>query len=293
MVLLMLLVAMIGFALVYASGDPAVRMVGEGASAADAARIRALYNLDRPLPHQFLAWLSGAVRGDFGRSLYFERPVMEIIGSRFGITFRLGLASVLLALAISIPLGVAAACYRGGLADQFALTLAAIGQAMPTFWLALTLISIFSIDLAILPPTSGDGWLSYLMPTSVIALFATPALIRLTRAGMVSALTSDYIRTARAMALPTRQIVFKYALRNALIPVISVASAQFGHVLAGSVVIENIFAINGAGQLAWQSILRADLPVVVALVVCFAAIYTVLTFAADILTFLIDPQIRG
>lgn len=292
-ILLLLFVALVAFALVYGTGDPAVRIVGEGASASDAERIRRLYGLDQPLPVQFGNWLWSALHGDFGRSLYFDRPVTEIIGGRFQVTLLIGIAAIVLALAVAIPFGVAAACFRNTIVDQAALTFAALGQAMPTFWFALVLIVVFSVEFPILPPTAGGTWQSYIMPVAVIVFFASPAILRLTRAGMIAALDSDYIRTARAMALPHWQVVFKYALRNALIPVVSVASAQFGHTLAGSIVIENVFAIGGAGQLAWQSILRADLPVVVALVVCFAAIYTLLILLADIFSFLLDPQIRG
>ncbi|TIR63046.1 MAG: ABC transporter permease, partial [Mesorhizobium sp.] len=146
--------------------------------------------------------------------------------------------------------------------DRLALLFAVVGQAMPSFWFALLLIILFSVKLAILPASGTASWQGFIMPTVVLGYFATPAIMRLTRSGMISALEADYIRTARAMGLSETRVLFDYALRNAALPVISLASAQFGFMLAGSVVVENVFAIHGAGSLAWESISRADLPTV-------------------------------
>jgi peptide/nickel transport system permease protein len=167
-----------------------------------------------------------------------------------------------------------------------------VGQAMPAFWFALLLVIMFSVIWPILPTSGSETWQHFVMPTIVLGYFAAPAIMRLTRSGMIAALETDYIRTARAMGISPRKVLFKYALRNAVIPVVSVAAAQFGLMLAGSVVVESVFALNGAGRLAWESILRSDLPTVQALVLCFSLIYVVLTFAADVLNAWLDPRMR-
>ncbi len=291
-ILLMIVVSFVAFILVFAAGDPAVRLAGEGGTAADAARIRAIYGFDRPLLVQFMAWLSAAIRGNLRYSLYFDQPVSAILLGRLGTTLILGATSITFALALAIPLGIAAARWQNTIIDRIALLFAVVGQAMPTFWFALLLVILFSVTWQILPTSGSETWRHFVLPTVVLGYFAAPAIMRLTRSGMIAALETDYIRTARAMGIAPRKVLFKYALRNAVIPVVSVSAAQFGYMLAGSVVVESIFAINGAGRLAWESILRSDLPTVQALVLCFSLIYVVLTFAADVINAWLDPRMR-
>lgn len=290
--LLMVVVSFVAFILVFAAGDPAVKLAGEAGSAADAERIRQAYGFDRPLWLQFVSWLAAAARGQFGHSLYFDQPVSNILLGRLGTTLILGATSILFALLLAVPLGIAAARWQNTWIDRLALVFAVVGQAMPSFWFALLLVILFSVEWQILPTSGSETWRHFVMPTIVLGYFAAPAIMRLTRSGMIAALETDYIRTARAMGIPARQVLFKYALRNAAIPVVSVAAAQFGYMLAGSVVVESIFAINGAGRLAWESILRSDLPTVQALVLCFSLVYVVLTFAADVVNAWLDPRIR-
>jgi len=292
-VLLALLVSFGAFVLVFASGDPAVAVAGEGATAADAARVRATYHLDRPVAAQYLQWVARGLRGDLGQSYYFHQPVTNILAGRFGVTMTLGACAITLALLVGIPLGVVAACRPNSAVDRFALFAAVVGQAMPAFWLALLLIIVFSVRYPLLPSSGVDTWQGYVLPTVVLGYYAMPAIMRLTRSGMIAVFESDYIRTARAMGIATARIVFKYALRNAMLPVVAVAAAQFGFMLAGSVVIESVFAIPGAGLLAWESIKRSDLPTVQALVLCFSLIYVVLTFCADLVSAWLDPRVRG
>lgn len=289
---LMVFVSFIAFMLIFAAGDPAVKLAGEAGTAADAARIRAAYGFDKPLPLQFLNWIGAALRGDFGHSFYFDQPVASILLDRLGTTLLLGLTSFLFALALALPLGIAAGRWQNGWIDRGALVLAVVGQAMPSFWLALLLVILFSVTFPILPTSGSETWAHFVLPSVVLGYFAAPAIMRLARSGMISALETDYIRTARAMGLAPRRILLKYALRNALIPVVSVSAAQLGYMLAGSVVVESVFAINGAGRLAWESILRSDLPTVQALVLCFSLIYVVLTFLADVLNAWLDPRMR-
>lgn len=291
-VILMGVVSFIAFILIFAAGDPAIRVAGEAGSAADAARIRALYGFDRPIAIQYLTWLGAVLRGDFGHSFYFDQPVSSILLKPLRTTMLLGCLSIGFALALAIPLGIAAARWRNTIVDRVALLIAVVGQAMPTFWFALLLVILLSVKFPIFPTSGSSTWRHFVLPTIVLGYFAAPAIMRLTRSGMMLALESDYIRTARAMGIAPRKVLFKYALRNALIPVVSVSAAQFGLMLAGSVVVESVFAVNGAGRLAWESILRSDLPTVQALVLCFSLIYVILTFAADVFNAWLDPRFR-
>ncbi len=204
----------------------------------------------------------------------------------------LGACALGFALVLSIPLGVIAAIRPNSLIDRIALTIAVIGQAMPSFWFALTLILWFSITWRLLPITGTDSWMNFIMPSIALGYYVTPAVMRLTRAGMLEVLSSDYIRTARAKGLRPLTVLFKHALRNAIIPVVSLAAVQFGFMLGGSIVIETIFAINGLGFLAWESIQRADLPMMQAIVLVLAIFYILLTFFADMLNAFLDPRIR-
>jgi peptide/nickel transport system permease protein len=290
--LLMVVVSLVAFALVFAAGDPAVALAGEGGTAAQAELIRAFYGFDRPVIIQYLSWLGSVVRGNFGYSLYFNQPVSNILLNRLGTTMLLGTTSIVFALVLAVPLGIAAARWQNRFVDRAALTLAVVGQAMPNFWFALLLVILLGVKFPVLPTSGSETWQHFVMPTIVLGYFGAPAIMRLTRSGMIAALETDFIRTARAMGIPPRKILFQYALRNALIPVVSVSAAQSGYMLAGSVVIESVFAINGAGRLAWESILRSDLATVQALILCFSLIYVVLTFAADVINAWLDPRVR-
>jgi peptide/nickel transport system permease protein len=291
-VLLMVFVSFVAFILVFAAGDPAIKLAGEAGTAADAARIREAYGFDRPILMQFLNWIYAAAQGNLGYSLYFDQPVSAILLSRLGVTMTLGAASILFALVLAIPLGILAARFQNTVIDRLALVFAVVGQAMPTFWFVLLLVVLFSVTWHILPTSGSETWRHFVMPTIVLGYFAAPAIMRLTRSGMIAALETDYIRTARAMGISSWRILLKYALRNAVAPVVSVSAAQFGYMLAGSVVVESIFALNGAGRLAWESVLRSDLPTVQALVLCFSLIYVLITFAADVLNAWLDPRMR-
>jgi peptide/nickel transport system permease protein len=292
-ILLAIFLSVASFLLVFASGDPAAALAGEQGRAADVEKLRQAYGLDRPLYVQYFSWLSGIVRGDFGRSLYFQQPISTLLAGRFGITMLLGLLAILFALVVAVPLGIVAAYFRNTLIDRLALLIGVTGQAMPTFWFALLLIVLFGVIFPILPTSGFESWQHMILPAVVLGFTAMPAIMRLTRSGMITALDTDYIRTARAMGISSRAVLFKYALRNAVIPVVSLSAAQFGFMLAGSVVVEHVFAINGAGRLAWESVMRSDLPTIQALVLCFSLIYVALTLFADMLNAWLDPRIRG
>jgi peptide/nickel transport system permease protein len=193
---------------------------------------------------------------------------------------------------LSIPLGVLAAMRPNTIFDRAALTLAVFGQALPSFFFALILIVIFGVQLRWLPITGNASWQNYIMPAIALGYYATPAIMRLTRAGMMDVLASDYVRTARAKGLRPKVVLFKHALRNAVIPVVSVSAVQLGFMLGGSVVIETIFAINGLGRFAWQSIQRSDFQAMQAIVLTFAIFYVLATYFADLLNAFLDPRIR-
>jgi peptide/nickel transport system permease protein len=291
-VLVALTVSLITFSMIYLSGDPAVALAGETATEQDIENIRTYYGYDRPILVQYADWLVRALQGDFGQSHYLKKPVAEVIFERLPTTMLLGLCALLFALALSIPLGVLAAIRPNSLIDRTALTIAVVGQAMPSFWFALTLMLWLGVYLRLLPITGTASWANFVMPSIALGYYITPAVMRLTRAGMMEVLSADYIRTARAKGLRPMTVLFKHALRNAIIPVVSLAAVQFGFMLGGSIVIETIFAINGLGFLAWESIQRADLPMMQAIVLVLSVFYIVLTFLADMLNAWLDPRIR-
>jgi ABC-type dipeptide/oligopeptide/nickel transport system permease component len=287
-----LAVSMIAFLLLRLSGDPAIAIAGEGARQADIELIRKTYGFDRPLPIQYVDWLGKTLRGDLGESIYFKTPAAPLIFAKLGTTMLLGLLSLAFALAVSIPLGVLAAVYRNSWIDRLCLALAVLGQALPNFFFALLLIMLFSISLRWLPVSGSDTWQHFVMPTIALGYYAAPAFMRLIRAGMIEVLEADYIRTARAKGLPASQVIFKHALRNAVVPVVALAAVQLGFLLGGSVVIETIFALDGLGYLAYQSITYKDFPVMQNIVLLLSVIYVVLTLASDVANAWLDPRIR-
>ena len=291
-VLVCMTVLVISFALTRVAGDPALAVAGPQATAQDVAAIRTAYGLDRPLPEQFFAWVEAVARGDLGRSYLFREPVANLIRARLPVTLTLGLVGLGFALLIALPLGVVAALNEGTAVDRLVMLVALLGQAMPSFWLALLLIIGLGLRLQWLPISGLDDWTGYILPGLVLAFSAIPALMRLTRSGMVDALRSDYIRTARAKGLSRASIVLKHAARNAAMPVVAIAAVQLGFMLGGSIVIESVFSLPGLGFLAWESISKNDFPVVQAVVLLLAVIYIGLALFADLLNAALDPRLR-
>ncbi len=291
-VLVALTVSVLAFLLLHLSGDPAVALAGEGARQADIDMIRKAYGLDRPIAVQYADWLWHIVRGDFGTSVYFKTAAGPLILSKLQTTLLLGLASLGVALLISVPLGVLAALYKGSLADRACLAVAVLGQALPNFFFALLLIMLFSITLRVLPVSGSGTRQHFVMPAIALGYYVAPAFMRLIRAGMIEVLGADYIRTARAKGLPAGTVVFKHALRNAIVPVVALAAVQLGYLLGGSVVVETIFALDGLGYLAYQSITFKDYPVMQLIVLLLSVIYVLLTLASDVAIAWLDPRIR-
>jgi peptide/nickel transport system permease protein len=285
-------VSIISFSLLHLSGDLAQALAGPAATAADVENVRKSYGLDRPLPRQYLDWASRAVHGDFGESFFTRERVATLITERLPVTMRLGLTALCIAIILSIPLGIIAAVRPNSWIDRTALVLSVFGQAMPSFWFGLILMIVFGIKLRWLPVSGTGGWEYYLMPSIALAYYSMPAFMRLVRAGMIEVLASDYIRTARAKGLRMPAVLFKHALRNAMLPVVAVTAVQLGFALGGSIVIESVFSLHGVGHLGWEAISRADFPVVQAIILVLAGIYIVLTLIADLTNAFLDPRIR-
>jgi peptide/nickel transport system permease protein len=268
-------------------------LAGADASPEEIRFIREKYGLDRPILIQYFEWVGRALRGNFGESPYFNQPVEDIIGDRLGVTLTLGCCAFAFAICLAIPLGIIAAIRPNTWIDRTALTISVFGQALPNFFFGLVMIIFFGVTLRWLPISGDDTWKHFIMPAIALGYYASPALMRLTRTGMLEVLASDYIRTAKAKGLKAGRVLFKHALRNAIIPVVSLAFVLFGYMLGGAFIIEYVFAINGIGFLAVRSIQRADLPVVQSIVLLLAVIYVFMTLVADIINAYLDPRIRA
>ena len=283
----------LAFVMTRLSGDLAISIAGPNATQADVEAVRKAYGLDRPVVVQYFDWVGRALTGDLGESYYFKTRVAKLLGERMPVTLALGIVGLLIALAISLPLGILAAVRENTLLDRLVQMVTLIGQAMPSFWLGLILMITLGLQLGWLPISGTGTWQHYVMPGIVLAFSAVPALTRLTRAGMIQSLSSDYIRTARAKGLSRASILLKHALRNAAIPVVAIAAVALGFMLGGSIVIEQVFALHGVGFLAWESIGKNDFPVVQAVVLVLAVIYVGLTMLADLLNAVLDPRLRS
>ena len=290
--LVALFVSILSFLLLRLSGDVAIALAGEGAREEDIELVRKLNGLDRPLLVQYFEWLGRAVLGNFGDSLYFKSPVMGLIAAKIGTTIILSIASLTFALTLGVPLGVLSAVHQGGWIDRLSLGVAVVGQAMPNFFFALVLIMLFSVQLRWLPVSGSGTWAHFILPTIALGYYITPPFMRIVRAGMVDALEMDFVRTARAKGLSKAKVVLKHALSNALVPVVALAGVQLGLLLGGSVIVETIFALDGLGYLAYQSIIQKDFPVTQAILLMLSIAYVLLTLLADLVNAWIDPRIR-
>jgi peptide/nickel transport system permease protein len=290
--LVVAVISVVAFSLVHLSGDPAAAMAGEGASAADIEAIRSAYGFDRPLYAQYADWLGKIADGRFGRSHYLRSSVAEVLATHAPVTVALGLGALAFAILLSVPLGVLAALRPNTAVDRIALGIAVAGQALPSFLFALALIYLFGVQLRWLPVSGSGTWLHFVLPAIALGYYATPALMRLTRAGMLEALDADHVRTARAFGLRPWRVVIRHALRHAIIPVVSLAAVQLGFMLGGSIVIETVFSLKGLGHLAWQSIQRSDIEVIQGILLVIAVAYAFLTLLADLLNAALDPRIR-
>ena len=287
-----LAISFIVFSLTFLSGDPAVLMVSPEATAEDVERFREQAGFNDPFLEQYGRFLVNAVKGDFGLSLRHREPSLPLVVDRLPATFQLSVFAMVLTLAFAIPLGIAAAWKRGSLIDSFAMFFAVFGQSMPNFWLGILLIFLFAVRLRLLP-TSGRGGFEYLiLPGLTMALNLMATITRLVRSTMLDVLSQDFIRTAHGKGLSNSVVLFTHALRNALIPVVTVIGLQFGYILGGAVVIETVFSWPGVGLLTIQAIYNRDFPLVQAAVFVLAVAIILINMFVDILYSFLDPRIR-
>ena len=281
-------------------GDPALVMLGIEASPEAVARLRESLGLNRPIPVQYAAWVGRAVVGDLGRSIQYDVPVGSLILSRLQVTLPLTLLAAGLMAAAAIPLGVFAATRHRRWGDYVSMALSQLGVAVPGFWAGLLLILLFSVRLGWVPAGGFDGWgqgvwpavKSLLLPAVALGLFQFAVLARTTRSALLEVLREEYVKTARAKGVPERAVLFRHALSNAMIPVLTVAGIQLGQLMAGSIILESVFYLPGLGRLALGAISARDLPVVQGVVLFVASMIVMINVAVDILYGFLDPRIR-
>jgi peptide/nickel transport system permease protein len=286
-------VSLVIFAMVHlAPGDPVQVMLDVHASATEVARLRSELGLDRPLPEQYLRFVTGAVRGDLGQSLKSGRPVVTEMAERLPATLLLTFAGMGIAIPLGVLLGVIAAARRDTWVDQLTMMLAMIGVSMPSFWIGIVLIYLFGVKLNWLPVAGASSWKSLIMPAFTLGLLASSVLARMTRSGMLEVLSSDYIRTARSKGLAQKVVLYRHALKNTLIPVITIIGVQIGSLLGGTFIIEQLYAWPGVGRLAVGAINSRDYPLMQAIGLYVALAYVVVNLLIDIIYGLLDPRIR-
>ncbi|MDP1572484.1 MAG: ABC transporter permease [Vicinamibacterales bacterium] len=286
-------VATLVFALIHlVPGDPAQAMLGEGAAPNDVAELRARLGLDRPLLEQYGRFMQGLAQGDLGASFRTGQPVLAMIIERVPATAELALAAMAAAIVIAIPLGVAAAVWRGSFVDWSAMTLALAGIALPNFWLGPVLAIVFAVELGWLPVSGRGGLESLVLPAISLGAALAAILARMTRASLLDELQELYVRAARARGASRARAVVLHALGNSLIPVVTIAGLQFGAVLTGAVITETIFAWPGIGRLLIQSISFRDYPMVQGCILLIAVTYVGVNLMTDILYGVLDPRIR-
>ena len=272
--------------------DPAQAIAGEEALFEEIEQIREQYGFDRSITVRYFEWVSGIFKGDLGVSYYWNKPVISLLIDRAPETIILALMSVSVTILIAIPLGILAALNPNSLIDRLALGIAVTAQAVPNFWLGLIMILIFALAIPIFPVSGDKTLFHFVLPSIVLGASSVPAVMRLMRTGLLDVINADFIRTARSSGFYGWRLIFNHALRNALLPVVSVLAVQLGNKFGGSVITESVFAINGLGRLALESILGADIPTVQILVFVFAIIFLFFNLMADILNAYLDPRLR-
>src|SRR5262244_262190 len=273
-------------------GDPVEQMLGEGAAPGEMEQLRHTLGLDQPLLTQYGQYLKQLAHGDLGQSFKFQAPVRRIIFERYPATLSLAFLALIVCAGIAIPAGVAAAYRRGQAADRAVGLFTLLGLAVPNFALGPVLFLLFSIQLGLLPVSGRGGPLYYVLPAATLGAALAAILTRMVRGAMLEELSSDYVRTARAKGLGTAAVLFRHALRNALIPIITVLGLQFGTLLAGTIVTETIFAWPGIGRLTVQAISARDYPLLQGCILVIAVSYVLVNFLTDVLYSFIDPRVR-
>jgi peptide/nickel transport system permease protein len=280
-------------------GDPALVILGVDSDEEARAALRARLGLDRPAPLRYVEWVAGAVRGDFGQSWGFRVPVSQLVLERLPVTVPLALAATALTVLTALSLGVFAAARQGRAGDWAVMTVSQIGIAVPAFWLAMLLVVVFAVWLRWLPPGGFPGWADpvralrgLVLPTVALTLVQASVLARVTRSAVLEVMRLDFVETARAKGLSRGAVLRRHVLPNALIPIVTIVGLQFGGLVTGTIVIEQVFSLPGLGRLAFQAISNRDLPTVQALVTLFAVAVVVVNFLVDVAYAAIDPRLR-
>lgn len=287
-----LAVSLVIFSLLQFAGDPVELLLGEEGTPQDEERLREALGLDKPYVLQYVYFLKNALRGDMGISYHHGTPAMDLVVERIPATLELVLTAMVISILVAIPVGVIAATRRGGLFDRLFLSGSLVGISAPPFWVGIVLILIFGVYLGWFP-TSGRGGISHLvLPAGSLALYRLALFIRLVRSGMLDVLGQEYVTSARAKGLNEAVVVFRHALKNTLIPFITIAGLQMGSLLAGAVVTERVFAWPGMGRLILDSIQKLDYPVVMSWALVTAGIFILINLVVDISYSFVDPRVR-
>jgi peptide/nickel transport system permease protein len=288
----LVVISMVIFALARASGDPVMLMAPPMATLEDMEVIREHLGLDKSLPEQYWVFLQNLSHGDLGESIHNRRAVTTLIGERLPNTVSLGLSAIFLGIIVSLILGVTAACKFGTWVDSAVKFLAILGQALPSFWLAIVAISIFAVLLGWLPTSGMGSPAHYVLPVLTLSFFMLPILMRLIRSSMLEVLDSEYVKLARIKGLSENLVVWKHALRNAIIPLLTAAGITFGTIVTGAVVIETVFAWPGVGRLMAEAVIGRDFPVIQGAVLLVAVVVLLVNLLVDITYAYVDPRIR-
>ncbi len=285
-------VSCVVFFILHLTGDPALVLLPPDASAEDIHRFREAMGFNDPVLVQYGRFLAGALRGDFGQSVRHGESAFSLVLERMPATFELAGAALLVALGLALPAGIVSAVRRNTMIDYVSTVTALLGQSMPTFWLGIMLILVFSVWLNLLPSSGRGSFEHLIMPAVTLGLFTTARIMRLTRSGMLEVLSQDYIRTARAKGVSGPPVIWKHALKNAAIPIVTIVGIELGTLLGGAVITETIFAWPGVGRLSVQAIYNRDYPVVQAAVFLLASTFVLVNLVVDVVYTYLDPRIR-
>lgn len=291
-ILTLFVASIVVFGLARLTGNPLDVMLDEMATQEEYEKVSRYLGLDKPLPVQYKVFITNVVKGDFGDSIRYRRPVTELIVARFPATIKLAGAAALASVLISLPAGILAAVKRDRWQDIIAKGFAILGQSVPTFWLGIVLIQVFAIWFGLLPVAGYRGIQYWILPALTLGYHSTAGVLRLTRSAMLDVLSTDYVRLARIKGIPEGLVIRKHALRNALIPVVTFSGVIYVRWLAGSVVTETIFAWPGVGRLAYEAVMSRDFPLIQGLILIFVGLYIIFNLVIDILYCYLDPRIR-
>ena len=288
---LLLVVTFIFFFMRFA-GDPVALIAGEEATQAQVDAAMARYGFDRPAIEQYLDFLRGMLQGDFGISLRYDQPAMGLVLERLPATMRLAGIAIAIAVLVAVPIGIYSALRPGSMVDSASRVFAVVGQSMPSFWLGILFIVLFSVTLGVLPSGGSGSWRHLVLPAAALAVYSVPLTMRLVRSSMLEVLNQEYMKMARAKGLSERTVIIRHGFRNAAIPVITVIALRLGFLITGSIVLEQVFSYPGLGRLAISSMQLRDYPVIQAFVFVVAFMVIAVNLIVDILYGLVDPRVR-